>query len=87
MRASVAFLVVVVLALVSLGQSHAQQKTGAAGNKQVNASSQKDSLSKTLLDLTEQVNKLKERIRTLETEQSELRARLVPAEPARVNDF
>ena len=80
MRVSVAFLVVVVLAAVSLSQSHAQQKSGGAGNKPGNAVSQKDSLSKTLVDLTGQVNELKERIRNLETEQSELRARLLQAE-------
>ena len=84
MRASVAFLVMVILALVSLGQSHAQQKTGAVGNKQGNAASQKDSLSKTLLDLTEQVNDLKERIRALQTEQDELRARLAQVERTQV---
>jgi TolA-binding protein len=80
MRTSVVFLAVAVLISYALGQSDAQQKSGAAGNKQGSAASQKDPLRKTLLDLTDQVNELKERIRTLETEQSELRARLVEAE-------
>jgi TolA-binding protein len=80
MRLSIAFLAMVVLALVSLSHSHAQQKTATAGSKQGNAASPKDSLRKALLDLTAQVTELKERTRTLETEQAELRARLAEAE-------
>lgn len=80
MRANIVFLVVAILAAVSLSQSRAQQKSSAAENKQGNAASQKNSVGKTLLDLTARIDELKERIRTLETEQGELRARLVQAE-------
>jgi len=79
---------IVCIAAVIMASGSGEPRTSLQSKPSVRndgaSESPKNSLSKTVLDLTEQINDLKERLRMLETEQRELRERLVQAERSQV---
>jgi hypothetical protein len=59
--------------VVILVSSNGQQSTSVQSKPTVASANRKDSVEKTLSDLTEQIKDLKERVQILETEQAKLR--------------
>ncbi|SRR5216683_4756889 len=74
--------VAICIAVVIAVSGNGEQSPSLQSKPNVASANQKDSLAKTLLDLTDHMKDLKERVHILETEQAKLRAQLqVEAHP------